>query len=200
MRRSGGDAETVTRLGYSETNQSRGGSSAVACPECGSVELDLVELLEDERRRVKCQSCGHEWLRGEPQQQRVGAKRTLRDPAEAKEPTVFVDDDDAYLEWTRTWPGGYVLNCERDPSTNYMMLHRAHCDTITEPGPQATTWTVNDYIKVCSTDRQELRTWARTKTGSPPPPVNGLCDLMRSNLALPQVYLPRRTRLLQIGR
>jgi len=38
---------------------------AVACPECGSAELDLVEVLEDERRRVKCESCGHEWLRGE---------------------------------------------------------------------------------------------------------------------------------------
>jgi hypothetical protein len=38
---------------------------AVACPECGSSELDLVEVLEDERRRLKCESCGHEWLRGE---------------------------------------------------------------------------------------------------------------------------------------
>lgn len=38
---------------------------AVACPECGSAELDLVEVLEDERRRLKCESCGHEWLRGE---------------------------------------------------------------------------------------------------------------------------------------
>lgn len=38
---------------------------AVACPECGSADLDLVEVLEDERRRVKCESCGHEWLRGE---------------------------------------------------------------------------------------------------------------------------------------
>ncbi len=38
---------------------------AVECPECGSTELDLVERLEDERRRLKCESCGHEWLRGE---------------------------------------------------------------------------------------------------------------------------------------
>jgi hypothetical protein len=27
--------------------------------------IELIELLEDERRRVKCESCGHEWLRGE---------------------------------------------------------------------------------------------------------------------------------------
>ena len=38
---------------------------AVACPECGSGELDLVEMLEDERRRLKCETCGHEWVRGE---------------------------------------------------------------------------------------------------------------------------------------
>jgi hypothetical protein len=38
---------------------------AVACPECSSTELDLVEVLDDERRRLKCDDCGHEWLRGE---------------------------------------------------------------------------------------------------------------------------------------
>lgn len=37
---------------------------AVECPECSSAELGLVEVLEDERRRLKCESCGHEWLRG----------------------------------------------------------------------------------------------------------------------------------------
>ena len=38
---------------------------AVACPECSSTELDLVEVLKDERRRLKCEDCGNEWLRGE---------------------------------------------------------------------------------------------------------------------------------------
>jgi hypothetical protein len=37
---------------------------AVECPQCGSHDLDLIEVLEDGRRRVKCESCGHEWLRG----------------------------------------------------------------------------------------------------------------------------------------
>lgn len=39
----------------------------VACPECGPSELDLLEVLEDERRRLKCEACDHEWLRGEAQ-------------------------------------------------------------------------------------------------------------------------------------
>jgi hypothetical protein len=47
---------------------------AVACPECSSTELNLVEVLEDERRRLKCESCGHEWLRGEA---RVVYKTTI---------------------------------------------------------------------------------------------------------------------------
>lgn len=38
---------------------------AVSCPQCSSTDLDLVEVLEDERRRLKCEDCGHEWLRGE---------------------------------------------------------------------------------------------------------------------------------------
>jgi hypothetical protein len=38
---------------------------AVMCPQCGSSEIDLKEVLEDERRRIRCESCGHEWLRGE---------------------------------------------------------------------------------------------------------------------------------------
>lgn len=38
---------------------------AVACPQCGSNDLDLIEVLDDERRRVKCEACGNEWLRGD---------------------------------------------------------------------------------------------------------------------------------------
>lgn len=43
----------------------------VACSECGSDELDLLEVLPDERRRIKCESCGNVWLRGQ-------AKRVYR--------------------------------------------------------------------------------------------------------------------------
>jgi hypothetical protein len=37
----------------------------IKCPSCGSAELDLVEVLPDERRRIRCSACSHEWLRGE---------------------------------------------------------------------------------------------------------------------------------------
>ncbi len=146
---------------------------AVTCPSCGSSEIGLVEVLEDQRRRVKCEACGHEWLRGQASA-RITAAQARRDPAEAVEPTVFDNDDEGYLTWVRTWPGGYVLNCERTLHPNYLMLHRANCDTITETGPQATTWTVHEYIKVCSTDRHRVKQWARDQTGSDPTPCQ-LC-------------------------
>ena len=37
----------------------------VQCPNCESQGLELVEELDDGRRRLRCSSCGHEWLRGE---------------------------------------------------------------------------------------------------------------------------------------
>lgn len=37
-----------------------------ACPKCGSDDLDLAEKLENGQRRIKCESCGHDWLKGEP--------------------------------------------------------------------------------------------------------------------------------------
>jgi transposase-like protein len=70
----------------------------VACPKCGASNLDLVEVLEGERRRVKCEKCGFEWLRGEAKSTSTPVHRPRRDLAEAKEPAVFVDDDVAYLE------------------------------------------------------------------------------------------------------
>lgn len=138
---------------------------AVACPECESSDLDLVEITTDERRRVRCESCGYVWVRGEPKR---GASATERISARSESLIVFDRDDDAYLAWVHTWPHGYVLNCERSLNPNYLVLHRAVCYTITDPGPQATTWTEHEYIKVCSTDRQQLRQWASDRTQSVP--------------------------------
>ena len=138
---------------------------AIACPRCESSDLELVEIIEDQRRRIRCESCGHVWVRGEP---KAVPRRPKRVPAESTGLVVFDGDDDAYLAWVHARPYGYVLNCERVPYANYLMLHRADCYTITEPGPQATTWTEHEYVKVCSTDRQQLRQWASDRTGSAP--------------------------------
>jgi hypothetical protein len=57
----------------------------VECPSCGSAELDLVEVLPDERRRIACSVCGHEWLRGEAK--RVYRSTTTIDDLRGKFPT-----------------------------------------------------------------------------------------------------------------
>jgi hypothetical protein len=67
----------------------------------------------------------------------------------------FVDDDGSYLEWPSAHPEGFVLNCERRPNPNYLILHRANCSHITVPGPEATRWTA-DYIKICALSKADL--------------------------------------------
>jgi hypothetical protein len=37
----------------------------VVCPSCGGDDVDLVERLDDGRRRVVCLDCQHEWVRGD---------------------------------------------------------------------------------------------------------------------------------------
>jgi hypothetical protein len=36
-----------------------------SCPDCGSVDLDLREVLPDTRRHLVCGECDHDWLYGE---------------------------------------------------------------------------------------------------------------------------------------
>lgn len=37
----------------------------LTCPECGSDDLRLIEDLSDGRKRIGCDACRHEWVRGE---------------------------------------------------------------------------------------------------------------------------------------
>ena len=73
----------------------------------------------------------------------------------------FVDDDSGYEKWIESHPDGYVLNAERGTlSTCLMNLHRARCYTIVPRSDRR--WT-HQYIKVCSTDMDEIVAWVRTK-------------------------------------
>ena len=36
----------------------------------------------------------------------------------------FQDDDAGYRAWLRAWPNGFVLNCNRNPTPDYLALHR----------------------------------------------------------------------------
>lgn len=78
---------------------------------------------------------------------------------------VILDDDAAYLRWVAAHPGGWVVNCHRRPSANYLVLHRATCGTITGVPARGRTWTEGDYAKVCSEDAAELSRWASGTVG-----------------------------------
>lgn len=73
----------------------------------------------------------------------------------------FRDQDAEYVQWREDHHhDGWVMNCERNPGPGYLKLHRASCPTITVLQPKAKSWT-HFYIKVCSTDRAEVESWAR---------------------------------------
>jgi hypothetical protein len=70
---------------------------------------------------------------------------------------TFIDEDKGFQSWlSRHWRG-YVVNCHRRPSPDYLVLHIADCGSLTRHG----NYTTKDYIKVCSDSRWELDRWAR---------------------------------------
>jgi len=80
---------------------------------------------------------------------------------------TFIDDDQGYLQWVHTHHRGFVVNCMRMPSPGVLMLHKATCRTITAEPARGRTWT-DQYIKVCSLDKDELSRWARNEVGKEP--------------------------------
>src|SRR4051794_20629624 len=77
--------------------------------------------------------------------------------------TIFDADDDPYQRWLAANPHGYVINTGRSMSPSYMVLHRARCAKIRDYNEMARKggFTERDYIKVCSTDVNDLRDWVR---------------------------------------
>ncbi len=73
---------------------------------------------------------------------------------------IFKDDDIGYEMWIESHQDGYVLNTETTRGGTTVKLHRADCGTIVPRGNLRST---HDYIKVCSTDKSEIKGWARTE-------------------------------------
>ena len=75
----------------------------------------------------------------------------------------FIDDDEGYLNWSENHPRGFVVNSNREPDPDYLVLHRANCIHITTEA--RTNWTTTDFVKICSLNRGRLANWARTISG-----------------------------------
>ena len=81
----------------------------------------------------------------------------------------FCDDDAGYLAWLRANARGFVVNCAREPSADYLVLHRSDCFTISGRPSRGDTWTTT-YAKACGATREELDVWAQARTGASPVP------------------------------
>jgi hypothetical protein len=77
--------------------------------------------------------------------------------------TMFESNDQAYLTWREQHTDGFVINTSRSKDADYMVLHRASCYSISTYTKMAHPggFTERDYIKICSTNIESLRTWVR---------------------------------------
>jgi hypothetical protein len=75
----------------------------------------------------------------------------------------FIDDDDGYFRWLENHPEGYVVNCWRNPTPAYLVLHRAPCRHIQRW--EGRTSTSSQYRKVCAEAEHELHGWAAGLSG-----------------------------------
>lgn len=95
------------------------------------------------------------------------------DSAERIDVQIFRDDEEGYLAWLAGHPAGFVLNVNRSPRPNYLILHRAACRTISGRPTRGGPWT-GPYIKVCSDDELQLAAWTG-KTVRAAPTRCGVC-------------------------
>ena len=71
-----------------------------------------------------------------------------------------MNDEDGSIAWLAEHPDGFVLNCYRNPTPSYLVMHRATCWSINGTPSRGRSWT-NDPKKVCADTVAELEKWAR---------------------------------------
>ncbi len=98
-------------------------------------------------------------------------RRNLMDDKQV-EAIEFINDDNGYKSWLESHQSGFVLNCWKEPSPKYLMLHRAICGTINTD--KRTNWTTNLYKKICSESRNAIEGWCQKHVGGKPSNC-GLC-------------------------
>ena len=76
----------------------------------------------------------------------------------------FVDRDKQYKDWIKNNPDGFVVNSYKEPSSTYLIIHKASCYTITELKGTAKSFT-EKYSKTCSNKLDELDNWVKNDIG-----------------------------------
>ena len=80
---------------------------------------------------------------------------------------IFENKEKQYQDWLRSNPDGYVLNTTKNISVEYMPLHCSACLKISKYmiNMAKDAFTGQQYIKICSTNPEELFKWIRQKGG-----------------------------------
>jgi hypothetical protein len=89
-------------------------------------------------------------------------------------PMTFDHEDAAYQSWIDTHQDGFVVNCYRNLSPAYLMLHRVRCGTISGKPARGNTWTTGEFVKVCSVAIEALEHWVGREANGTLQPC-GLC-------------------------
>lgn len=77
---------------------------------------------------------------------------------------VFTDEDLGYFKWLAANPSGYVLECRRIPSPDYMKAHRVGCWTMNQLQTQAENF-MGSYMYACASTLMDLEVWAEVRVG-----------------------------------
>jgi len=75
----------------------------------------------------------------------------------------FLGEESAYAQWLVDNPQGWVLNTHKIPNRRYLVLHRAHCHTISECRQHAgkPAFTGGQYAKVRADKLDALLGWVK---------------------------------------
>ncbi len=73
----------------------------------------------------------------------------------------FINREASFEKWRDTNPKGFVINSRKNLETNYCVLHRATCRHIISH-KNAGAFTTRQYVKICSNNLNDLRTWIKT--------------------------------------
>lgn len=77
--------------------------------------------------------------------------------------TTFIDRDADFERWRDDHPNAYIVNHDRVPTAEYLVLHRASCVRLRITG--GANWTTT-YGKTCGRTLDDIRSWATRTVGT----------------------------------
>ncbi len=103
--------------------------------------------------------------------------------------TEFVNNEQAYQDWLKQHPLGFVVNTypKAENKPKMAILHKSSCGSIQRYGGNVTfgAYTEREYSKVCASDIAKLIKWAK-QVGRTGEPFSGVCGLCKPPVSAPK--------------